>query len=200
MPKEEIVLPLPVPRPQVKPVTRVRSGLLVSSIVALREQGHFDRYHARLPAEHRERIVGLGATEWIDPALAVIHYEACDALELPVEQQVKNGMRVAQRLQRGFLSVVLRAATESGVGPWSVLVRYQRLWSRYFDGSAIEVVKLGPKEARAEVVAFPLARIAYVQNGVAGIMRGVTELVTKRVYVAHLASSATTLSYRLSWA
>jgi hypothetical protein len=64
------------------------------------------------------------------------------------------------------------------------------------------VTKLGPKEARAELVGYPLARIGYVKAGVGGIMRGVTELVAKRVYVQRVAnlSSDTTLAYRLSWA
>lgn len=202
VPTEEIVLPFPVARHLVRPVARVRSGLLCSSIVGLREGGHFDRYYALLPAEHRERIVGLTATEWIDPQLALVHYEACEALECSEEEQIENGRKVAQRLQRGFLSVLLRAAQESGVTPWAVLVRYQRLWERYFDGSAVQVTKLGPKEARAEIAGFPLARIRYIQNGVGGILRGVTELVAKRVYVSLLPerSTRTSLAYSVSWA
>jgi hypothetical protein len=202
LPEEEIVLPFPVPKHMVRPVTRVRSGLISSSIVGLREMGCFDRYYALLPIEHRDRILGLTAAEWIDPQLAMIHYEACEALECSKEEQIKNGMRVAQRLQKGFLSVVLRAAQESGIGPWSVLVRYQRLWERYFDGSAIQVTKLGPKEARVELVGFPMARLVYIQNGVGGIMRGVTELVTKRVYATLLEKrcTRTSLTYQLSWA
>lgn len=201
MPKDEIVLPFPVPRHLVKTVTRVRSGLICSSMVGLRMQGHFDRYYEMLPPEHRARILELTAAEWVEPELATVHYEACEALGMPVEEQVANGMHVAQRLQQGFLSVMLRGAIEAGVTPWSVLVRYQRLWERYFDGSAIEVRKRGPKEARAELVGFPLARIEYIRNGVAGVVRGVTELVARRVYVNRVeaACTPTSLVYTLSW-
>jgi hypothetical protein len=200
-PRDEVVLPFPVPKHLVPHVTRVRSGLLCSSIVGLRNRGHFGRYYEVLPPEHRAHILGLTAGEWIDPELAFVHYDACEALGLPVEEQTRNGMHVAQHLQKGFVSVILRGAVESGVTPWSVLTRYQRLWARYFQGSAIEVRKRGPKEARAELVGFPLARIPYIRNGIGGVVRGVTELVARRVYVNILAPECTptSLAYTLSW-
>jgi hypothetical protein len=168
---------------------------------SLRERGHFQAYLEKLPQQHHARVLSLTAAEWIQPELAFHHYEACDALGLSAEEQEEIGMQVAQHLQRGFLKVVLKLAIESGVTPWSVLERYQKLWERYFDGSAIAVYKLGPKEARAEVVGFPLARIGYIQVGVGGIMRGVTELVAKRVYVNRVARvcTSTSLGYNLSW-
>ena len=168
---------------------------------SLRERGYFDAYMEKLPREHHARVLSLTAADWIEPELAFHHYEACDALRLSAEEQELIGMQVAQHLQRGFLKVVLRLVIESGVTPWSVLERYQKLWERYFDGSAIAVYKLGPKEARAEVVGFPLARVGYIQVGVGGIMRGVTELVAQRVYVQRVPAlcSSSTLGYRLSW-
>jgi len=199
---EIVILPFPSSRDLVPAVRRIRSGLLCSSIKSLRDHGYFDQYLAKLPQEHHARMLSLTAAEWIDPELAFHHYEAVDRIGMTVDEQERLGMQVAQHLQKGFLSVVLRLAIESGVTPWSVLERYQKLWERYFDGSAISVTKLGPKEARAELVGFPLARIGYVKAGVGGIMRGVTELVAKRVYVQRVAnlSSDTTLAYRLSWA
>lgn len=184
------------------PLRRVRSGLLCSSVQALRERSLFDRYLKLIPSKHAPAILSLTASEWIPPDLAFIHYEACDALQLSHFDQIEIGMQVAQHLQRGFLSVVLRFAIEAGVTPWTVLQRYQKLWDRYFDGSSVAVWKLGPKEARVEFAGFPLARIKYIQNGVGGIVRGVTELVCKRVYVTNLATHCTesTLGYRLSWA
>jgi hypothetical protein len=156
---------------------------------------------AKLPQAHHARMLSLTAAEWIDPEIGFQHYEAVDKIGMTPEEQEHMGMQVAQHLQKGFLSVVLRLAIESGVTPWSVLERYQKLWDRYFDGSAISVTKLGPKEARAELVGFPMARIGYIQTGVGGIMRGVTELVAKRVYVQRVPklSSETTLTYRVSW-
>jgi hypothetical protein len=201
LPREVLILPFPTAREAVPSVRRIRSGLLCSSTKSLREHGYFDAYLQKLPKEHHGRILSLTAAAWIEPELAFHHYEACDALRLSAEEQELIGMQVAQHLQRGFLKVVLRLVIESGVTPWSVLERYQKLWERYFDGSAIAVYKLGPKEARAEVVGFPLARIGYIQVGVGGIMRGVTELVAKRVYVQRVAAlcSSSTLGYRLSW-
>ncbi len=201
MSREVVILPFPTAREAVPSVRRIRSGLLCSSIKSLREHGHFDAYLEKLPREHHARILSLTAATWIAPELAFHHYEACDGLGLSADEQELIGMQVAQHLQRGFLKVVLRLVVESGVTPWSVLERYQKLWERYFDGSAIAVYRLGPKEARAEVVGFPLARIGYIQVAVGGIMRGVTELVTKRVYVRKVAAlcSSTTLGYRLSW-
>lgn len=179
----------------------MRSGLLCSSIQSLRARGLFDAYYAKLPERDRDRVLALTAAEWIDPELAFTHYEALDALRLPGHVIEDIGVQVAQHLQRGFLSVALRFAVESGVTPWSVLERYQKLWERYFDGSAICVWKLGPKEARAQVAGFPLARIGYIQIGVAGIMRGVLELVCKRAYVVPVRGQCDgdTLTYRVSW-
>jgi hypothetical protein len=183
-------------------VRRVRSGLLCSSLQACRARGIEADYLAKLPREHHARVLSLTAAEWIDPELAFIHYTALDAMNMNEQMIEENGVNVAQHLQRGFLSVALRLAVESGVTPWSVLERYQKLWERYFDGSAIGVWKTGPKDARAEVVSFPLARMRYIQIGVGGIMRGVLELVCRRAYVQRLPNlwSPTTLAYRISWA
>lgn len=201
MSRETVIVPFPTARDAVPAVRRIRSGLLCSSVQSLRERRYFDAYLAKLPREHHARVLSLTAADWIDPELAFHHYEACDALGIDVAEQEAIGMQVAQQLQRGFLKVVLRLAIESGVTPWAVLERYQKLWERYFDGSAVAVTRLGPKEARAEIAGFPLARIGYVQWGVGGILRGVTELVARRVYVKRLTPlcSATTLGYRLSW-
>lgn len=202
MPRDEVLLPFPVERSRVPAVKRVRSGLLCSSIQSVRARGMFDDYLAKVPREFQDRILSLTAAEWIGPELAFVHYEALDKLGMTDEQIEENGVQVAQKLQRGFLSVVLRFVVESGVTPWSVLERYQRLWERYFDGSAVAVWKTGPKDARAEVAGFPLARIGYIQIGVGGIMRGVLELVCKRAYVRVVRSqcTATSLAYRISWA
>jgi hypothetical protein len=193
---------VPFPPAPILPLRRVRSGLLCSSIQSLRDRKLYDRYLELLPKEHANAILSLTAFEWIEPKLAFVHYEACDALGLDITDQVEIGMRVAQQLQRGFLSVALRFATEAGVTPWAVLQRTPKLWERYFEGSSVAVWKLGPKEARVEFAGFPLARIGYIKNGVGGIVRGVTELVCKRVYVVPLTKhcSDTTLGYRLSWA
>jgi hypothetical protein len=199
---EEVLVPYPAPRDRVPVVRRIRSGLLCSSLQAVRARHLESAYFAKLPREYHERVLSLTAAEWIGPELAFAHYDALDALGMTPEQIEQNGLQVAQQLQRGFLSVVLRFAVESGVTPWAVLERYQKLWERYFDGSAVAVWKRGPKEARAQVAGFPLARIGYVQVGVGGIMRGVLELVCRRAYVVPMRtqSDATTLTYRISWA
>jgi hypothetical protein len=202
VPREEVIVPFPTPREQIPAVRRIRSGLLCSSFQAIRAQGLEAAYFEKLPRERHERIITLTAAEWIDPELAFAHYEALEALAIPPSQIEENGRTVAQQLQRGFLSVALRLAVESGVTPWSVLERFPKLWERYFDGSAIAVWKLGPKEARTQVVGFPLARIGYIRIGVGGIIRGVLELVCKRAYVLPVRAQcdATTLTYRISWA
>ena len=200
--REEVVLPFPVERGRVPVVRRIRSGLLCSSIQTLRTRGLFDDNLTKLPRDHHARILSLTAAEWIDPELAFVHYDALDKVAMTEAQIEENGVQVAQQLQRGFLSVVLRFVVESGVTPWSVLERYQKLWERYFQGSAIAVWKTGPKDARAEVVSFPLARIRYIQIGVGGIMRGALELVCKRAYVRVVRAecTSTSLVYRISWA
>jgi hypothetical protein len=64
----------------------------------------------------------------------------------------------------------------------------------------VAVVKLGPKEARVELVGLPLLAIPYFCHGYRGVFAAAVELFCERVYVsdAH-AGDEPRATFRLSW-
>ena len=61
MPSDEVFIPLPVPVP---PLTEVRSALLTSSLLSVRERGHEARYLTLLDPRYQDALLynpaGLG--------------------------------------------------------------------------------------------------------------------------------------------
>jgi len=93
-------------------------------------------------------------------------------------------------------------AQGAGVTPWTVLAQTPRLWTATCDDGGVAVARLGPKEARLEIVGFPLAAIRYNRVTMRGIVLGVVELFCKKAYAKDIPAlySARTLGIRLSWA
>jgi hypothetical protein len=198
---EEIVLPFATERHLVEPATFVRSTLLMSSLRALREEKLVDRYRAALPAEHHDPIFGAVAPQWLPVALAVAHYDACDKLQLTPTELVQLGMRVAHFAQGTFIKTVVAFATSAGATPWTLLMQGRRMWERAWIGSDLAVFKLGPKEARLEIVGCPCARIPYFRTANRGILQSVVQLLAQRAYVSEIRklSTETSLAYKMQW-
>ncbi len=198
----DVIVPFPRPVPEIPQVTECRGSLIASSLRALEAEGHLPRYFALLPAEHHETIKCLIAGQWLPLSLAITHYEACDRLDLTVDQQVKLGMAVADRLRRTFLATILKLGHHSVVSPWIGLAHFGRLYDRLFMGGGTQVTKVGPKDARIEMVGSPLARIGYYRNAYRGVIRGGCELFCSTAYVTLIPKlcSDTTLGYRAAWA
>ena len=51
-----------------------------------------------------------------------------------------------------------------------MLDQFPKHWTKVADGGAIEVIKIGPKEGRCGVFAFPPARYHYNRQGMRGIL------------------------------
>lgn len=196
---EAAVVPLP-PEP-IPDVTQVRSTLLTSSVLTLRERGHDARYFQRLPREHHELMLGTTAGGWVPIAIADAHYRAIEALELPNDEQWAIATAVADRIHRTFLGTLVRMAKGIGVTPWIGLDYYQKLWQRLFVGGAAAVYKLGPKEARTLVVGLPLLAIPYFRTAFRGVNHAGVSLFCRRLYVNEIEelASKTRLSLRVSW-
>src|SRR5271165_4823087 len=88
---EEAIVPFDTPRSEVPPVTSFRSTWLVSSVAAVRSRGLFERYLEGLPLRYHEVISGSVAGVWLPVEVAVAHYEACETLKLPPEEQLAIG-------------------------------------------------------------------------------------------------------------
>jgi hypothetical protein len=194
---EQILTP-PDPCP---PLTRVRSTLLVASIATVRRLGYFDAYSAALAPDRRTAVLECVAGVWLPLASAAAHYAACDTLGLGDEAQVGIGRSVGVQLQGTLTSIVLRMAKEGGVTPWTVMPQFHTFWSRLFDGSGLAAWKVGPKEARLDVVGMPLCASRYFRNALRGQAMVILDLFCKKSYMTERPGAARGLySFRVQWA
>jgi len=196
---EEVILPMPSP---VVVARHARSTILMASVGSIRDLGRFDEYVVHLPEAHRELLLDAVAAVWIPIDVAFSHYSACDALNLPVDQQVQNGRVIFDKNRGTLLGTVVRMATQSGMTPWNVFPHLQRFWERAYDGGGVRIVKLGPKEARLELVAVRVTDSRYYRNALRGLVMAVTEMFCRKAYATETPGQrgAGTVSYRVQWA
>jgi hypothetical protein len=197
--EEEVILPFPSP---IVAARHARSTILLGSIASIRDLGRFDDYAALLPPAARDVLLGAVAGAWIPIDVALAHYEACDGLNLPVDQQIANGRRTFDRTRQTLLGTLVRMAKAGGMTPWTVSPYFQRFWDRGYDGGGIRVTKTGPKEARLELVSFPLNDSRYYRHALRGLLTGVTDLFCTKSYVTERtrARPPGTVTFRLQWA
>ena len=130
--------------------------------------------------------IGAVPGTWIPIEVAFAHYEVCESLGLPTERQIANGRAMFDKMRGIFLGTMVQMARESGVTPWTVCPLLQRFWERGYDGGGISVTKIGPKEARMELVQFRLGDSLYYRNALRGLLMGVLELFCQKAYVTEL--------------
>jgi hypothetical protein len=198
MEKTEVLVAFPV---RVPSLTQVRTTVLLSSQEALRTYGHYDAYVERLE-EHRSILTSMYAAPWTSVDVAEAHYRACNHLALPRARILDLGRGSTTAANNGLAATALRMSRELGASPWTLFEQAHRFWSRAWNGSAISVERVGPKDARILIAGHSLAAIPYFQLATAGFAAGVAEFVAKRAYVREIPgkSSATTLGFDLSWA
>jgi hypothetical protein len=198
----EVIAPFSHDRARVPPVTHIRSTLIASSVDALRSRGLFDAYRSHLDPAHRQELPDTVAGFWLPIAQGVAHYEACDRLRLSTAELLEIGENVTDRVRKSALSLAVKLAVGSGVTPWTIYGNSRRLWERIFKGGSLGAFKLGPKEARLEIVGWPLGRIEYNRVSFRGILRGLTLPFCTQAYVYEVTSlcTATTSGYRIAWA
>jgi hypothetical protein len=199
MAAEEVVVPFTAGRTQ--PASETRSTLLTTSTQALRSRGRFEQYEKLLPAHAKEAILTVVAGVWLPMDVAVAHYTACSELGLTLEEQETIGAEVGDRVQGSILGLMVRTAKTAGLTPWTGFSHATRLYERLFRGGSVRITKLGPKEARVEMVNNRLYGIDYFRNGFRGIIRGGLQLFCEKVYARELPklSSDTTYGLVVSW-
>ena len=156
---EEIILPFPAPaRDDRDGEAKLRSTLVASSArVAAAAQSSSIATARLLPAEHREVILSTVAGLWLPMEVGLAHYEAVDRLGFTTEEEEQIGAEVSHKLHDTFLGTVMKMATNAGVTPWTLLPKGNQFYGRLFrGGGGTRVIKLGPKEARSDVVGLPL--------------------------------------------
>jgi hypothetical protein len=199
---DEVVVPFREARERVQPTTAFRSTWLTASLDALRAKSLFERYLENLPAEHHEPILRSVAGTWLPVVHAEAHYRACDALGLAVPEQVSMGRDVLARLQKTIFSLGFHAARDAGMTPWSMLKLFPSEFDRGWRGGACGVFRVGPKDARIELIGFTCAAIPYTRVALRGLGMALCELVCTKAYAHDIAAlcTPTTLAYRLAWA
>lgn len=180
----------------------VRSTLIASSQHTLTQRGLRARYDAQLEPKVLEELVTASmSTQWIPLALAAHHYRALDGMDLPVELMLELGNSVGGKLSGSILGSLFRLAKSGGVSPWTPLGRMQRIWGRVYRGGSIGVFKVGPKDARIEVLRNPLTNGVYWSTAAEGLFVGVTELFARKAYCQkQLTAQRDAAFYALSWA
>jgi hypothetical protein len=199
---DAVLLAFPRPRGVLEVPRRYRASWISSSIQTLRRHGHYTRYRTLLDDHAREALTELPASAWISSELVVAHYDACDRLQLDASALATLGVETTRLAIGNTLHLALRLATGAGlVSPWTLLAQAQRLMSMICEGSGVEVTRLGPKEARVDVAAFPLARFAYNRAAMRGILLAGLEPFCQRVYasVVSVDPHASDVTFRASW-
>ena len=198
----EVVAPFRVSRELVRPTTEFKSTWLTASLETLRARQHFDRYLKLLPPEHHDPVLNSIAGVWLPMEVCVAHYRACDALGLSVAEQIMIGRGVLERLQKTIFSLAFRIAREAGVTPWTMLKIFPAEFERQWRGGACGIFKVGPKDARVELIGFPVAAIPYTRIALRGMVMGLSELVCTKCYVHDIRErcNSSTIAYRVAWA
>lgn len=135
-----------------RPVDAVRSTLIASSLLALRDLALEARYFEVLPESHHGTIRSLGVGEWLPIELVAAHYAAYDAMHLS-EQQIATIAATSQRRTNGAMLRALGAIVRQVGGlSASLLVKHiPRLWERSFRGGHVLVEPLSPKDVRLRI-------------------------------------------------
>ncbi len=195
------IVALPVSRALVPPATEFRSTWLNSSLTALRERGHFERYLTLLPPRYHAPILESVAGVWLPMDVGVGHYRACDALGLSKREAWEIGVDVTRKVHGTSLALAIRLAKQTGVTPWSILGQFPRMWDKVWRGGAVGVYQRGPKDATLEVVQWRLSAIPYVRNTMPAVVQGLVGLFCQKAYVAEIPgkTSDTSLGFRLQW-
>jgi hypothetical protein len=198
----EWFLPLDKPRAQIKDAKHFRSTWITASQATLRERGLFEAYRSALDAAHREALLVVVPGVWLPMDVARAHYAACDSLKLAEDDLVDIGARAMRRANATTLSFITRLAKNAGVTPWTVLAQTHRIMANTMDDGGVAIAKLGPKDARVEILGYPLAELRYNRVTMRGILQGAIELFCRKAYSREVPElcDRRSLGVHLSWA
>ena len=134
-------------------------------------------------------------------SLAAAHYRACESLRLCVGEQLDIALKVGMHLHGTFLGAMLRMARTVGVTPWGALAYTDKLYERLFRGGGIAVTRVGPKDARVDLVGNPLCQTEYFRVGVRGVYQAALELFCERLSTHEIPRRYPELdmAVRISW-
>ncbi|MET0286359.1 MAG: hypothetical protein ABW352_17900 [Polyangiales bacterium] len=182
--------------------TSIRSTVLQSSLASLRSRGHFDAWSRAMDPIHRTAVAESLAPSWMPIEIALAHYQACEAINLPLSEQVAMGEAVGDRIQGTFLATLMKSARASGLSPLILFKQFDRLYGRLFEGGSIQLTQTGPKDLEVEIAGLPLSRYAYFRTAFTGVVRaGFVFSGVRSNYVKQHSYNAKTESFvlRAAW-
>jgi hypothetical protein len=140
------------------------------------------------------------AGAWLPIDAGLAHYRACDALGFTPAEQHDIGRDVGSRIHGTFLGAMIRGARNVGVTPWMALGQARKLYERLFDGGAVSVTRVGPKDARMELVGNPAIEIAYFRNAIRGLWQVAVEFFCAKAYFTETGRGEWSYRVRIAWA
>jgi hypothetical protein len=194
-PTLEAVVPLELPVP---PVTHMRTTVVSTSLLSLRDQGLAEKHRALLSPEMRATLDSLELGSWIPIDVAVRHFEACDRLGLTQADIENVSRRTFARLRGTTLSTIVTLAKVIGVTPWLPISQTDRIFRRVHLGGGVGAWKIGPKEALIEIHGDPLLEIPYYAHANRVTYNFILELFSKVTIVRRL-KRPDCVGYRISW-
>jgi hypothetical protein len=192
-----------VPRPLVpERATAVRGTVLMASQEALKNGGYYERYASKVEEGYRAKLLEeIVPNTWLGIDQAMAHYKACQALGLDDAVIQQMGTAVGDRINSVFIKSLIRLATGT-VQPWFAWQLAPRVWARAWKGSAVAVLKVGPTEARVDVLGFPCASIPYVRVSLGAFFAKNTQLFCRSAIsrsVRPTSDPSESASYVVSW-
>jgi len=196
---DDVFLPFPPTFPAAR---NAKSTVLQSSVAAVRMSTRFDAYMRHLPPAHQQVLLHAVAGTWIPIDVAHAHYEACDAAGFTADEAFANGRRTFDQAGQVVFGTVLKMAKAAGVTPWTTLEQLQRFCARGYDGGGVQVHRLGPKEARIQVVKVRLMESPYYRGALRGVFASAMELFCTKVYLTEKPGARPfgTITMRQQWA
>ena len=151
----------------------------------------------------RDEILNAVPGTWLPMDVVRAHYLACESLGYSDRAVLDIGSGVGLNARGTAIGTAANFAMSTGVTPWTMMSQFQRFWERIASGGgAVEIRKLGPKEARLELVGWTCAEIRYVRIAMRGVLLGVFSLFSRQAFMHEVPALCTkiTLGYRAQWA
>ena len=182
-------------------VTELRSTWLRASLSSVESRGHLPRYLTFLRPEQRDSVFGSFSDPWVPMDVAAAHYAACEQLGLTDSELFEIGHAITTSIHRSYGVLAIHLVRSAGATPWHVLKEgMPRLWKRIWRGGMLSVVADGPKDARVDVIGWPLMRFRYCRRTTRGVGQALCEMFSQRVYSHEIPQRRPdVLSYRFTW-
>lgn len=178
----------------------VRRMLIHSSIAELKRSGLFERYCSLIDPSALAEITDLIGPGWLPLALAMMHYDACERLELDGEVLAQLGARAGEKIQSSLL--VSMAKTELGRAarsPWDAIGALWRMGRRLYDGGSSQYVKIRERELLIETIENPLFATRYYRTAHQGFLRSSISALGARITQVRPEYHGDTAAVRIAW-